>query len=229
MPDRKREFRKIIMSDAIKEIYKKADALEKSFEFPNTRIIDINNLHAEIQMNSEYVFQAYKRKGKLANVVSQIEELKKQTRSKLREACIKDPSLCDPEGKKYTKDKGEAYYRQQSEYIEIINALMAAEYELVCWEGMQKAFEDRKWLIKDAVALAMSEYFESVETNQTRVVMSQQQALDVVEDQSLQSVVEQALSAEKNEEKKQPEEKKPPGPAVEKPNGSIRKRGRRRT
>lgn len=196
------------MNSEIKKIREQADKMEKEFVFPNPRIIDMDNLHTEVQMNSEYVFQAYKKKGKLANIVSQLEELKKQTRSRLVEDCIKNPALCDPESEKpkYTKDKAEAYYRQQSEYIQVIDELMKAEYELTCFEGLQKAFEDRKWLLKDAVALAMSDYFESTETSQTRQVLSKAGAMSMVNEPEIEKVVQAAVC--KKEETPEPKTEK---------------------
>lgn len=181
----------------IDKIYDQADEIEKSLNFPNPRVIDINNLHTEIQKNAEFVFRAYKQSSKLAYIVSQLEELKKQTRSKLINECIKDPSLCDPVSGKYTDKKAETYYRLCPEYIAVLDELLKAEFELGCMNGLKRSFEDRKWLLKEEVTLTMSDYFSSTETNKTRAVMSQHEALLTCDDPEIQEAIKKGIAAKK--------------------------------
>lgn len=210
----------------IEEIYNKADSIENSLNFPNPRVIDINNLHTEVQKNAEYVFRAHKQTAKLAFVVGQLEELKKQTRSRLLNECIKDPTLCDPVSGKYSEKKAEAYYRLHSEYIDVIDELLKAEFELGCMSGLKRSFEDRKWLLKEEVTLTMSDYFASTESNKTRTVMSQHQALLDCDDPGIQEAIKRATSTKKIADDPEPEEYKPNGPKLRIPVPTKRERKR---
>jgi hypothetical protein len=207
----------------IDKIYNKADEIENSLNFPNPRVIDINNLHTEVQKNAEYVFRAYKQSAKLAFIVGQLEELKKQTRSRLINECIKDPSLCDPVAGKYTDKKAETYYRLHPEYIAVIDELLKAEFELGCMNGLKRSFEDRKWLLKEEVTLTMADYFTSTESNKTRAVMSQQQALLTLDDPEIQEAIKRGTSAKSMTKGYK---KEATGPKVVKPAGSLRERKR---
>ena len=154
----------------IEKIYNQADEVEDSFIFEEERKIDIENLHTEEQNNGELCFKYNKKKAKLEYIVEQIEELKKQVRSRLIGDCVKDPSLCDPTTQKYSDKKAESYYRLHEEYKQVIDELIKAQFELECTTGMLNVFEGRKWALKDLVSLAMSNYFESKETSKTRKV-----------------------------------------------------------
>jgi len=214
----------------INNIYEKAENDKSKFDFlPEETIIDINNLHSELQMNSEMTFQANARRAKVQKIVDQLDELKKQTRSTLITQCVKDPSLCDPITKKYSDKKAEAYYRNHPEYIEVIDALIQAKHELGRAEGAQKAWEGRRWEIKDLVSLVQSQYFQSEETGDTRVVLNLDQAtanyLDSID------LPEKDIPAKKEPEAKQaaPEKK---AEVVEKDKteaGTETKRSRRRS
>ena len=156
--------------ELIEDIYEQAGSKQDQFDFSADKKIDINNLHTEIQDHSEQCFKYNKRRSKLQHVVNQLEELKKQTRSQLINECIANPSLCDPAGGKYTDKKAETYYRLNSGYKEVISALLDVKHEHDCMSGMQRIIEDKKWEHKDLVALSMSQYFESIESKETRVV-----------------------------------------------------------
>lgn len=160
--------------EKIDEIYERIDKVEEKFDFSADKRIDINNLHTELQLQSETAFKYNKRRAKLSAVVEDLEELKKQTRSQLINKCIADPKLCDPDSAtpKYSVQKAETYYRLDSGYKEVVDALLNARYEHDAMAGMQRIIEDQKWLLKDLVALSMSQYFESSETKETRIVHS---------------------------------------------------------
>lgn len=156
----------------IDDIYERIDKVEEKFDFSADKKIDINNLHIELQNQSEMGFKYNKRRAKLSAVVKDLEELKKQTRSELINQCIANPSLCDPDSAtpKYSVQKAETYYRLDSGYKEVVDALLNAQYEHDAMEGMQRIIEDKKWVLKDLVALSMSQYFESTESKETRIV-----------------------------------------------------------
>ena len=203
----------------INEIYEEADKTEKKFDFKAERIIDINNLHTEEQMNGELCFQYKKKRAKLQHIVERLEELKKITRSKLMKECAIDPHLCDPKDGKYTDKKAEAYYRTHNEYQEVIQALNEAKYELDCMLAMQQTFEDRKWALKDLTQLALSDYFESKETKETRLVHSVEEA----HDQMMGSI--KLNNKEENKDKKEELKKE----AIEKTDEAEEKTTRRRS
>ena len=174
--------------DQINEIYEKIDKTEKAFDFSADKKIDINNLHTELQFQSEKGFSYNKRRAKLAAIVKDLEELKKQTRSRLINNCVANPILCDPQGK-YTDKKAEAYYRLDSGYREVVDALLKASYEHDAMEGMQRIIEDNKWILKDLVQLSLSQYFESTESKETRVVYGNDSALTDQINESLEKSV----------------------------------------
>ncbi len=155
--------------DKIDAIYERVDKVESKFDFSADKKIEINNLHTELQFQSEKGFGYNRRRAKLAAIVKDLEELKKQTRSQLINDCVANPVLCDPGGK-YSDKKAEAYYRLDSGYKEVVQALLDATYEHSCMEGMQRIIEDNKWILKDLVQLSLSQYFESTESKETRIV-----------------------------------------------------------
>jgi len=202
----------------IDSIYEKADKRQKSFDFNEDKKIDLNNLHTEQQRHSEKCFGYNERRSKMKSVVGQLEELKKQTRSKLVNDCIADPSLCDPTTKKYSDKKAESYYRLHSEYQEVVTVLLAAQHEFDTMEGMQRIMEDEGWRLKDCVVLALSQYFESTETKETRVVHDvQNNQLDEVDD-IIQKAPEKikTAGAEKDTEPEKPNVPIPAGPIYNK-------------
>lgn len=170
--------------EKVDQTYEHAGKIQHGFDFSADKRIDINNLHTELQLHSEKCFKYNKRRSKLQAVVDQLEELKKQTRSQLINDCVANPALCDPKGNKYSDKKAEAYYRLDSGYNEVITALLNAKHELDCMSGMQRIIEDTKWILKDLVNLSMSQYFESKESKETRVVLdcdAQDVQLDAVD------------------------------------------------
>ena len=145
-----------------------------SFDFSADKRIDINNLHTEEQCHSEQCFRYNKRRSKLSGIVDQLEELKKQTRSRLINDCIANPALCDANTKKYSDKKAEAYYRLDSGYREVIDAFLKAKNELDCMAGMQRIIEDKRWQLKDLKDYSMSQYFDSKESKESRIVLDVQ-------------------------------------------------------
>lgn len=201
------------MQETIDNIYETASIKQDAFDFSADKRIDINNLHTEIQLHSEKCFKYNARRSKLQAVVNQLEELKKQTRSELINECIANPKLCDPSSAtpKYTDKKAESYYRLNSGYKEVITALLDAKHELDCMAGMQRIIEEMKWDLKDLVALSMSQYFESKESKETRIVE------DVQFDSVDKSYPKKEAKKEIPEEKEIKEEPETPEKPVEKP------------
>jgi len=158
------------INEKVEEIYESANNIDKKFDFQRDKAIDVNNLHTENTLHSELCFKYNERRAKLTLIVNQLEELKKQTRSKLINDCIADPNLCDPKAGKYTDKKAETYYRLHPEYKAVVDALLEASYQLESISGQQRIMEDRKWQLKDLAVLAMSQYFQSTETMQSRDV-----------------------------------------------------------
>lgn len=202
----------------VDKIYEKAEAKQKSFDFNEDKKIDLNNLHTEEQRHSEKCFKYNERRSKMKAIVAQLEELKKQTRSQLINDCIADPSLCDPTTKKYSDKKAESYYRLHSGYQEVVTALLDAQHEFDTMEGMQRIMEDEGWRLKDCVALSLSQYFESTETKETRVVhVIQRHQLDDID----------KIIQKEPEETKPVETEKIPEPEIETQQTSTTRRRRR--
>jgi len=187
------------MQSKIDKIYNTVDICS-DIDVTKDRLIDINNLHSEIQLNGDLCFKYNKERAKLQKITDQLHELKKQTRSQLMLDCVSDPSLCDPKTAKYTDKKAEVYYRLHSDYISVVDALIHAENELNLYESMQKIMEDKKWLIKDAVALALSNYFESTESAESRHVLD-------IDDISSDVLADVKVETEDQEKLKKTEEK----------------------